>query len=77
MGLGAVGVASGMIPRNLQKAEESEIVTDLWGEKADGACGRGRAASPPQQPSAACRDGWHEPLENTPHEPLANTPLAS
>lgn len=46
-----------MIPRNLHKAGGLEILTDLWGEKADEDRGRGRkAASPPEQPSAACRD---------------------
>lgn len=35
------------------------------GEKADRACGRGTAASPPEQPSAACRDGT-SPLQTPP-----------
>lgn len=53
-----LGVASDMIPWNLQKAGGSEILMDLRGEKVERTIREGgKAAPPPEWPSAAHRDG--------------------
>ena len=55
-----------MIPQNLQKAGGSEILMDLWAEKVDEDCGRGRKGCFPTRAAQCSLQGWHEPLANTP-----------